>query len=73
MKMSRQLSGLFNSDLKWSDMVALMGTNGMRSPDAMILNLFSKSKFPLLVTADSDFEDCLPDELEQNDKAIYLL
>jgi predicted nucleic acid-binding protein len=66
-------SGLFNSDLKWSDMVALMGINGMRGPDAMILNLFAKSKFPLLITADSDFEDCLPDELKQTEKAIYLL
>lgn len=68
-----QSSDLFIQDLKWSDMVALMGTNGMRGPDAMILNLFAKSKFPLLITADSDFVNCLPDELIQSDKAIYIL
>lgn len=71
--MEGQSSDLFYSDLKWSDMVALMGLNGIRGPDAMILNLFTKSKFPLLITADSDFERCLPDELKQAEKAIYFL
>lgn len=33
-----------------------MATHGQRGPDAMIVNLFDKSKFPLLITSDSDLE-----------------
>lgn len=68
-----QQSELFNSALRWNDMVELMAIHGMRGPDAMILNLFSKSKFPFLITSDNDFSNCLTEELQNSDKAIYLL
>jgi hypothetical protein len=67
-------SDLMNAPLAWDDMVQVMGENGMRGPDAMIVNLFSKSKFPLLITSDSDFETCF-DNSSQNDseKTILIL
>lgn len=67
-------SELFHSPLLWADMVQIMGEQGLRGPDAMIANLFSKSKFPLLITSDSDFEHCFNNPL-QNDskKAIFIL
>jgi hypothetical protein len=55
-------------------MVEVMGEYGLRGPDAMIVNLFSKSSFQILITADSDFESCLSDPLiSSSDKAIFLL
>lgn len=66
-------SELIEIPLNWRDMVELMGEQGLRGPDAMILNLFSKSKFPLLITSDSDFESCLPEIFDSTDKAVYLL
>lgn len=57
----------------WLDMVRLMGQQGLRGPDAMIVNLFIKSKFPLLITTDSDFEFCFEDTLASKDKAVYIL
>jgi hypothetical protein len=72
--MEGQLSPLFSSPLNWKDMVEVMGTHGQRRPDAMIINLFSKSRFPLLITSDSDFESCFSDPLQDySNKAIYLL
>ncbi len=67
-------SEFFEESLHWSDMVRIMGKNGMRGPDAMIMNLFLKSKFPLLITSDSDFETCLKGSGESTtDKAIFIL
>lgn len=64
----------FDEPLLWSDMVQVMGKNGMRGPDAMILNLFVKSKFPLLISGDSDFEACLKEAGgATTDKAILIL
>jgi hypothetical protein len=55
-------------------MVQIMGKNGMRGSDAMILNLYLKSEFPLLITGDSDFESCLRDSGESvADKAVLIL
>jgi len=66
-----QISELFEQPLTWTDMVTLMGTHGIRGPDAMIINLFSKSKFPLLITNDSDFEHCFDDPLQiSTEKAV---
>lgn len=64
----------FNESLSWSDMVKVMGKHGLRGPDAMIANLFAKSKFPLLITTDSDFEKCISDPIDGiAKKAIFLL
>lgn len=64
----------FHTPLLWSDMVNVMGEQGLRGPDAMIVNLFSKSKFPLLITSDTDFENCFTNQLDlHSDKAIYIL
>lgn len=41
------ISEFFNKPLRWADMVRIMADYGMRAPDAMIANLFAKSKFPL--------------------------
>lgn len=72
--MDGEVSEEITSPLHWSDMVDMMGEHGLRGPDAMILNLFIKSRFPLLITTDSDFEsslDCMPLSLE--DKVIFFL
>lgn len=72
--MEGQKSDLFNDELKWSDMVKLMGKMGLRAPDAMIANLFDKSKFELLITSDSDFENCFSDPIQQlANKSIFIL
>ncbi len=57
----------------WLDMVQLMGAHGMRGPDAMIANLYLKSRFSLLITADGDFEYCFEAVSNTDDKAVYIL
>lgn len=73
--MEGDVSEHFNSPLKWTDMVELMGTHGLRGPDAMILNLFYMSKFQILITTDGDFETCPSDPwvFSETDKAIFHL
>ncbi|MBX3018753.1 MAG: hypothetical protein KF767_12745 [Bdellovibrionaceae bacterium] len=73
--MEGRISDLFDTPLRWTDMVNLMGEHGLRGPDAMIVNLFSKSKFPIFITTDSDFESCFSDQRVSaaSDKVIYLL
>ena len=72
--MEGQTSDLFKKPLLWSDLVRLMGDKGLRGPDAMIVNLFDKSNFEILVTSDSDFENCFTDLLQQaSDRAILVL
>lgn len=69
--MEGQTSPLFNDPLYWADMVGVMATHGQRGPDAMIVNLFDKSKFPLLITSDSDLEYCF--STGESNKAIFRL
>jgi len=72
--MEGDTSEFFESPLLWSEMVQLMGQYGLRGPDAMTLNFFSKSKFPLLVTTDSDFEiDAFESLQSDSEKAVYIL
>jgi len=71
--MEGDVSELFESPLRWADMVRLMGEQGLRGPDVMIANLFSRSKFQILITTDGDFESCLSTPLIGSDKAILLL
>lgn len=71
--MEGQHSELFNSELKWKDMVAIMGKQGLRGPDAMITNCFDKSKFELLITSDGDFEYCFTDPLQQMTTKLILI
>lgn len=72
--MEGQVSDLFDSELKWKDMVDVMGKQGLRGPDAMIVNCFNKSKFELLITSDSDFEYCFTDPIQQiSTKSILIL
>lgn len=69
-----QTSEYFETPLIWSDMVRLMGKHGLRGPDAMIANLFSKSTFSLLVTNDSDFQRCFESQaVSKGNKAIFIL
>lgn len=72
--MEGQMSDLFHSPLTWPDMVQVMATHGQRGPDAMIVNLFAKSKFSLLVTTDTDLENCFDDQLQSyDDKTLLIL
>lgn len=72
--MEGQISSLFNSPLYWTDMVQVMADHGQRGPDAMIINLFARSKFPLLITGDSDIESCFSSSYSHlQQKAIYVL
>jgi predicted nucleic acid-binding protein len=73
--MDGNVSEYFTSPLKWTDMVKLMGGQGLRGPDAMILNLFTRSKIQVLITADSDFQPCFskPLDIPSEAKAIFCL
>jgi predicted nucleic acid-binding protein len=69
-----QTSPLIRAPVEWADMVAIMGEQGLRGPDAMIVNLFLKSKFPLLITSDADFEVTISaSEQDLSDKTILFL
>lgn len=70
--MEGDVSGQISESITWSDMVSLMGERGLRGPDAMIINLFSKSKFSLLISGDKDFENCLSHREVEN-KSLLLL
>lgn len=67
-------SDIIAQPLHWSDMVQVMGKEGIRGPDAMIANLFLKSCLPLLITTDNDivrsFDD---DDPEHASKTIFHL
>ncbi len=72
--MEGQISEMFDAELKWKDMVDVMGKYGLRGPDAMIVNCFDKSKFELLVTSDGDFEYCFSDPIQKTStKSILIL
>lgn len=65
---------LLNSSLYWLDVVEIISHQGIRVPDSMIINLFSKSKFDLLITSDRDFKKFYStSEKELNSKAVYVL
>jgi len=67
-------SEFFHAPLLWNDMVQIMGRHGMRGPDAMIVNLFLKSNFSLLITSDSDFESTTKDSADSSpNKAVFVL
>ena len=64
----------FSEPLLWKDMVQLMGSHGMRGPDAMIANLFMKSRFPLLITSDGDFVSTASNSGDHNEeKTVFIL
>lgn len=44
----------FDRDPNWKDMTDIIGRFGVGSSDAMIINFFLCSKFPLIVTGDED-------------------
>ena len=72
--MEGETSEIFNKPLKWTDMVNVMAKFGLPGTDAMIFNLYMKSKFRLLITTDSDFEiSVLNDMLGETDKAVFTL
>ncbi|MBI3534785.1 MAG: hypothetical protein HY072_04790 [Deltaproteobacteria bacterium] len=49
----------FTSRPEWKDMVDVVGRTGIGSSDAMIVNMFLKSKFSLIVTTDYDVESAV--------------
>ena len=54
-------------------MVQTMGELGVRSPDAMIINLFKSCNLPLLITVDKDFEFSKLNVSQLEGKAIFIL
>lgn len=71
--MQDDISDLFDTHVTWPDLVRIMGEQGLRGPDAMIVNLFSNSKFPLLISGDSDFETFSADILLNSNKVVFIL
>lgn len=67
-----QTSDIIASPLYWTDMVQVMGEQGIRGPDAMIANLFLKSRFPLLITADKDIARAFDDESPEHESKTIL-
>lgn len=67
-----QTSDIIASPLFWADMVQVMGEQGIRGPDAMIANLFLKSRFPLLITADKDIARAFDDESPEHESKTIL-
>ena len=66
--MEGQTSDVIERPLYWSDMIRVMGREGLRGPDAMITNLFLKSRLPLLITTDGDIIKSFADENEDHAK-----
>lgn len=66
-----QVTELFNQPVAWSEMVNVMATKGLRGPDAMIVNIFSCSKLPVLITTDSDIQSAF--EFASADQAVFML
>jgi len=66
-----QVTELFNQPLTWSDMVDVMADKGLRGPDAMIANMYARSRFPLLVTVDSDLIN--PRSFPNESQAVFIL
>lgn len=55
-------------------MIQVMGREGLRGPDAMIVNMFIKSRLPLLITTDGDIVKSLVDsDQEHSNKSIFHL
>lgn len=72
--MEGQTSAVMAQPLYWRDMIQVMGREGLRGPDAMITNLFLKSRLPILITTDGDivksFND---DDHEHAKKSVFHL
>jgi predicted nucleic acid-binding protein len=67
-------SELIEFPLQWEDMVRIMGHQGIRGPDAMIINLFLKSRFPILITTDNDIVKSLDESgFDTSSKVIFIL
>jgi len=47
-------SKLINEEVKWEEMIKVVGATGVGTSDAMIVNVFRCSKLPLLITTDFD-------------------
>lgn len=62
----------FHDKPSWTEMVEIVGKFGIGAADAMIINLFLKSKFPLIVTTDSDVRDAVT-KLGGEDKYVLAI
>lgn len=72
--MEGQTSDVIEKPLYWSDMIQVMGREGLRGPDAMITNLFLKSGLPLLITTDEDIiKSFADDDPEHANKSVFHL
>ena len=69
-----QTSDIIERPLHWEDMIQVMGREGLRGPDAMIVNMFIKSRLPLLITTDGDIVKSFVDsDQEHSNKSIFHL
>jgi len=57
---------IFDGHPSWADLVQIIGKSGIGTADAMIINLFQKSKLTLMVTADGDMRDTVMTQFAQN-------
>lgn len=72
--MENQTSDIIVRPLYWADMIQIMGREGLRGPDAMIANIFIKSRLPLLITTDRDIINSFADEREDHaEKSVFQL
>ena len=56
----------FDEHPKWEEMLSILGESGIGTFDAMIVNLFLKSKLPMIATADSDVCDAVIERAQPN-------
>ncbi len=64
---------LFDGHPTWDDMIDVLGRSGMGSTDAMIVNLFLKSKLKMIVTTDSDIPGAIMDFLPAGSSRYILI
>jgi predicted nucleic acid-binding protein len=57
---------IFDGHPSWADLVQIIGKSGIGTADAMIINLFQKSKLTLIVTADGDVKDTVLTQFAEN-------
>ena len=56
----------FDEHPKWEEMLSVLGESGIGTSDAMIVNLFLKSKLPMIASADMDVSDAVTERAQPN-------
>jgi predicted nucleic acid-binding protein len=64
---------LFDNHPNWDDMLDIVGKTGMGSTDAMIVNLFLKSKLSMIISTDNDVPGAVEKMLPPGSKRFVLI